>query len=568
VVSLCIGILLLSGFEAWGDVARRTIEGDAYAVIRNGRSAYLECEPPPGNAAKAFLQKYLRQDEDWKLYAGKGRVAIPFRLLKPAVQRALLFAVFPEDAVDERGWTHVVIFGDGGKDEESLDAWCEWLTGGMENKKWVVAANGLASTRLRPGQEVLFPADLLREVMKAPTASRSRHEPEPEFEYAALEEAAAELTYGSDKLGPYAKYRLKPSESLYTAVVVRFTDIHDNESILKACETVRKRSGIKNVHAMPAGQRVLIPVKLLSDRFKPHADPDRQEYEASLREAKRLAGKVKTRDLDGVVVVLDPGHGGHDHGARNGKFRLYEDELNYDIACRVKHLLESQTRAQVYVTVKDRSQGYSPVNHSRFRHDTDEELLTTPRYPNTDARVSANLRWCLANSIYRKETGKGADPLKIVFTSFHCDALFNEELRGAMIYVPGARRRRDREAVSQTQLGLCREVKEERYATSTAAERKRDEAVSRNFAAAILEALGAKRIKRHNVGDPIRTQICQDGGKVYLPAVLRNTKIPTKVLVEAANLTNATDCQRLADAEWRQAFAQAYVDALKAHFGS
>jgi len=42
--------------------------------------------------------------------------------------------------------------------------------------------------------------------------------------------------------------------------------------------------------------------------------------------------------------------------------------------------------------------------------------------------------------------------------------------------------------------------------------------------------------------------------------------VPTKVLVETANLNNATDRSRLADPWWRQQFAKAYVDALKIHF--
>jgi N-acetylmuramoyl-L-alanine amidase len=55
---------------------------------------------------------------------------------------------------------------------------------------------------------------------------------------------------------------------------------------------------------------------------------------------------------------------------------------------------------------------------------------------------------------------------------------------------------------------------------------------------------------------------------VYVPAVLRNTAVPTKILIEMANMNNPTDCSRLADPEWRETFAEAYVDALKAYFGS
>ena len=55
---------------------------------------------------------------------------------------------------------------------------------------------------------------------------------------------------------------------------------------------------------------------------------------------------------------------------------------------------------------------------------------------------------------------------------------------------------------------------------------------------------------------------------MYVPAVLRNTKVPTKILVETANLKNRTDRKRLADPWWRQQFAIAYVDALKEYYGA
>ena len=90
----------------------------------------------------------------------------------------------------------------------------------------------------------------------------------------------------------------------------------------------------------------------------------------------------------------------------------------------------------------------------------------------------------------------------------------------------------------------------------------------RNLAEDIMKALGKKHVRRHLEGDWIRSQIQKDSGKVYLPAVLRNTLIPIKLLIEVANMTNETDAERLADPQWRQEFAEAYVDALEAYFGS
>jgi N-acetylmuramoyl-L-alanine amidase len=377
------------------------------------------------------------------------------------------------------------------------------------------------------------------------------------------------LTFRSRGRKEYAVYKLRPGEALYTSVVVRFTDFGENKDILAACEVIQKESGIADVHDMRAGTEVYIPVEMLSDRFKPANSPDRQEYEAIAQEAARLRGQVSTRNLEGVVVILDPGHGGKDQGTsmvKNG-YRLYEDEINYDIVCRIKKLLEAQTQARVHVTMLDPDQGYAPRDVEQFEHDEDEVVLVSPNYWNGDAKVSANLRWYLANSWYRYEVNSGVDPRKVVFTSVHCDALFNGKLRGAMVYIPGAAHRRDSErGGTMAVYGKYKEVQEAPESRSTAAERRRDEALSRNFAETLLEELGKARIKRHNVGDPIRNVIRQSGGKEYVPAVLRNTLVPTKVLVECANLTNETDCQWVSQPWWRQRFAEAYVAALRAHF--
>ena len=97
-------------------------------------------------------------------------------------------------------------------------------------------------------------------------------------------------------------------------------------------------------------------------------------------------------------------------------------------------------------------------------------------------------------------------------------------------------------------------------------ERKRDEALSRNFAETVLNTLPKYRIKRHAPGDPIRNVIWRNGGRAIIPAVLRNNEIPTKVLIETANLTNDTDCKWVSQPWWRDQFADAYVAALKDYF--
>lgn len=576
-VGLVLFLLVFVSFRvSAGEVVRGIVDPGVSAALHDGRQIFLECQVPKGVSAQAFYQRYLANPDEWKIYKDRIAVAIRFDRLNSETQRRVLLSIFEDDAVDARGWWHVVNYS-GAMGQETLWSLCEWTTGKGTNYRVVMADpnNRKIGPALGIGQRVLIPAHLLTPVMRRVTANK----PVPKAAAKAvdngmeepidLEAVTQELIYGEDAEGPYALYRLKPGEALYSGVVVRFTDYYDNEAISKACEVIQRRSGIKNVRSMKAGQKILIPLEMLSDRYRPKGSAQREEFEQTIQEAQRLRiDKVRTKELEGVVVVIDAGHGGRDYGAHSARHRLYEDEINYDIACRAKRILETQTRAKVYMTVLDPDQGYEPTSRKTFEHDKDEQVLTTPRYPNEDAKVSANLRWYLANSIYRAELKKRTDPRKVVFVSFHTDALYNSSMRGAMVYIPGAKYRRESETPSGAEYGKYLEAQEHRTASSTDGERRRDEALSRNFAEDIMLALGKHRVRRHLEGDWIRSQIRQNGGVVYVPAVLRNTLIPTKVLIEAANMTNGEDCKRLADPEWRQTFAEAFVDALRTTYGS
>ncbi len=604
--ALFTGLVLLSALDASASVVlRKELESGVYAAIRGGQVLFLECSPPQGNQAQALLERYLADGDDWRLYKDRIAVAIAFNKLKPKAQREVLEAVFPLDYVDAAGWWHTVRFaqGDG---EESIAALAEWLTGSSADLQKILAheANRNLREPLNRGDRILIPQPLLLPVMKthspqpppppppvvpAPTPKPIAPLSAPEPVVTASLESATEtrdpvasltiangndftdglLEYGEDRDGPYAIYRLQSGESLYSAVVVRFTDYRENADIQQACEIIQRRSGIRNVHRMSAGQPVLIPLDMLSDRYQPAGSEQRITWEAIREEARRLREqRVGTKDLDGVVVILDPGHGGRDRGAAIPHLGLYENEINYDIVSRIKHLLETYTQARVYVTVYDRQKGYAQTDATRFTHTQNAVVLTTPNYANDDARVSANLRWYLANDIFYRELDKGTDERKVIFASIHCDALFNQSLRGAMVYVPGAQYRRESERPSGSIYNHFEEVRRNPTASSTAAQRTRDEALSRNFALTLLQTMRTNDppLKVHDAGDPIRNVIRQSRGRAYLPAVLRNTTVPTKVLIEVANMTNPTDQQRLADPQWRQWFAEAFVNALRNHF--
>jgi N-acetylmuramoyl-L-alanine amidase len=549
------------------EVVRRPLESGVYALARDGGTVGLEIILPQSSNSQRVLAKYLAVESEWTQYRGRLNSFVPISKLKPAYQRRVLLSVFERDAVDAQGWWHQVVFT-----SETTWTICALLTGNGSNHGIVAAhpANDGLSSTLHRGDIVLIPFSTLNKSFGEATPDRMIPRAavtEPNVELAALSDG---LRFAADARGSYAIYTLKKGESLYSSVVVRFTDLHDNADILEACQTIAARSSIRDVRDIDAGRSILIPAEMLSARFQPRGTAVRDEYEATLVEAQRLRGdQGRSKDLAGVVVILDPGHGGTDSGARHSRDGLYEDEINYDIVCRIKQLLEQETSARVHLTLIDRSQGVVASNTKRFEPDQDEELMTSPRYPNTGtADNSANLRWMLANALYDREVRAGADSKKIVFTSVHTDMIYNDKIRGTMIYVPGAAYRRNSETRSDAMYAKYAEGRSYNRFTSDSAERKRDEALSRNFADVLIEEIGRARIKRHDNGDPIRNVVVRNRSERWVPAVIRNTKVPTKVLIETANLNNAIDRQRLADPAWRQTFAEAYVDALKRYYGS
>jgi N-acetylmuramoyl-L-alanine amidase len=72
-----------------------------------------------------------------------------------------------------------------------------------------------------------------------------------------------------------------------------------------------------------------------------------------------------TPDLTGKTIILDPGHGGNDDGAKNANYGLTEKEQNLDVANRLKALLVS-SGATVYMTRTDNTTTLS--NRDRYTY--------------------------------------------------------------------------------------------------------------------------------------------------------------------------------------------------------
>jgi N-acetylmuramoyl-L-alanine amidase len=247
---------------------------------------------------------------------------------------------------------------------------------------------------------------------------------------------------------------------------------------------------------------------------------------------------------------------------------VWEHDYVFDVASRLRRELEAHTGAKVFLTLDDPARDSVPSRGDALELNRKRSVLTTPPFlaeEGGETAVAVNLRWYLANSVYRRLVKTGVDPDKIVFLSLHADAR-HPSLRGAMVYVPGATFRTGTMGYSSSTYLRFKEVREQPRVSFSSRDRLRSEAVSRKLASAIVKALKKVDLPVQPY-QPIRERVIR-GRQVWLPAVLRGNAVPTKVLVEMVNLNNPDDAALLGRAADRERLAKGLAAALAGHFGS
>jgi N-acetylmuramoyl-L-alanine amidase len=575
------------------------LAADERVMLRGDRDLVLEVTVRAGDTYAAIGQKYLidlRELETVRARNGdrppsEGVVAIPYSSLNDRFKIKVIRDLFPEDGPREGNWIHRTGSGRLQASQETLWNVALWLTGRGENFGALADRNALPGLVPAKDQEIVVPGELLLPPFAALAGLRTAStgtpgaaappadvesddftevpgepEPGPSTEPSKAPpgpgtDATGQLRYGSDERGAFARYSLKRGEALYS-VVMRFTGRVDSQEVNELAFAIAGRSGIQNVKDIPAGYGVKIPLDDLLPEYLPATDPRRLSWESSRAKVARYTNPSPSRNLAGVTVILDAGHGGRDRGAsHNG---VAEHEYVYDILCRIKAVLERDTSAGVLTTIKDRREGYRIRDSTLLSRNQAEVLLTDPPFPLTEPYVGVNLRWYLTNSYYRRLVAEGSDPLKVVFTSLHADAR-HPGLGGAMVYVPGEEYRRSRYGYSGPVYARTREVREKPYVSFTRAERERSEGLSRQFAGALVRSFRAHDIAVHPF-DPVRERIVRKR-RSWVPAVLRCSEVPVQVLIEVSNLNNPADSRQISDPAYRQRVAEAYVDALGRYYG-
>lgn len=549
----------LSSVSAYAVTAPRSvrvqIEKGVVATLSDPEGIFLEAVPQGGEGMHAFARRLCGDSKlvpqlaeanggSSVLLAGM-RYRIPMEILSRDWQLKTVRALFPEDKGEADGWRHKVR-GVGPLERESLWQLSKWFTGTGENFRAIREYNELMDDDVSRGTAVTIPSELLLPAFRAVL-------PVPEKPYL--------LEYGIDKDGEYAIYRLRPGEALYSSVVVRFTGRVFAADVNALAADIAKRSGIEDVTDIKIGYRVKIPFDVLQPEYLPEGHPKRKEYEASLRASAQFSNQVKARGLQGITVILDPGHGGHDSGATLSG--VWESLHVYDISLRVKKLLETYTAARVHVTVKDGPEFRIPETDV-LPFSRAHSILTTPPYPIQDAKVGVNLRWYLANSVYRKALATDQDPQKVVFLSIHADSL-HPSIRGAMAYIPAADMRGDRFGKNGAVYTSRKEVQEGQFVTFPWESRIKSEGLSRELAKQVIAAFQEGKLPVHPF-KPVRDKIIRNNS-AWVPAVLRYNSVPSKILLEVCNLANDEDRKLIQTRAYRQRVAEAIVRGLLAYYG-
>ena len=360
-----------------------------------------------------------------------------------------------------------------------------------------------------------------------------------------------DLTFQKNKAGEReAVYRLKKGEALYSAVVVRFTGRVDADDVNDIAQKLMAYNGIRNATKIADGTPIRIPARFL----------DEEILRGKVPAAPRAFGPLirpRQPSRNELHVVLDAGHGGNDPGTMIHGW--VEDEIAYDLMIRIKLGLQGRG-VKVYSTVRDKKTGDQVNRGSPLANNRDEYVKVTPEYYMADSRTAVNLRIYLIEDLYRWMVQRGIPPENIFLISIHLDHL-HPTLDGAMVYFPGADERASQYKATGS---IYRSYKEGRLGAISFSRREIEnaEVASENFAFDLIEHFRRAQIPVHKY-EPVRSYVYRHDHK-WAPGIIRYSRVPTSILLEAANLSNRDDLWRIRSANFRQRLAEAVVKALVA----
>lgn len=577
IVLLLLAMALLAGLAAADDL-RVSVEEGSRALARGDGSMFLEVQPRVGEGLLALARRTTGSTGNAAAVADLnggsrdlktgGWYRVPLDMLTPALADRVRAALRLDGCLGADGWVHEIGDGAGvasaaGRSSESLWQVAEWFTGDGQNFAAIRAYNGMEDEGLRPRDRLVVPTRLLTPAFRSAARRCVAPGRVGELDYAGQG--------GSTSDADYAVYRLKRGEALYSSVVVRFTGLTRGADVNGLAAEIADLNGIDDVHEIPAGREIRIPLENLLPEYLPAFHPRRLAYERERAATEGYENTVLARDLSGITIILDAGHGGHDPGNTSGQ--VWESVYVYDIMLRVKDLLESSTAATVVPTTRD-GRSFQRANRDVLPRSRDHAVLTQPPYLIEDSATGVHLRWYLSNSVLRRAlatqgavSGPGAaDPNKVVFLSLHAESL-HASLSGAMAYIASASLSHGRYGKQGNVFASRQEYRERPTVEYSLEERRESEGLSRELAQGLLDSF-----RRHGLGvydqKPLRDKIIRHRKPPFVPAVLRYNAVPAKVLLEICNLNNPDDRARIQTRAFRQRVAEAVAAALVDYYGT
>lgn len=339
----------------------------------------------------------------------------------------------------------------------------------------------------------------------------------------------------------YGVYRLREGEALYSAVVVRFTGRVEAAEVNQAARELMALNGIQDETRIPIGAEIRIPLHLIDEAFFFTPAP-------ALRAAPRL-GQFKH-------VILDAGHGGNDPGTVVRDLR--EADIAYDLMKRLESALRKRGLKVHALVSAHRDANHRTNGHTASSSRRHQYVNVMPAYSLADSKTGLNLRIYLIEDIYSRLLREGAAPEEVAFLSIHLDHL-HPAVGGTMLYIPAAEQRL---ASFKATGDIYNNFTESRgHAIAFDAQQNLlAESSSSAFAQNLVASLRRARLPVHAY-KPIRHHVYRGGGK-WTPGIIRYSRVPVSVLIEAANLAHRADWQRIRSSDFRQRWAEAVARAI------